>query len=181
MKSGLAAIGLSMLIAAQAEAGERLLVPQLAGWTQIEEENGAGIQSSSFVPQGETSQDWHMRLTVQAYPGTGLTALGFLDQVVERIDESCEGSSAGPIATAPLTGHEAGRRVIRCGRYLGDGMGLVTLYYAIRGRQALYVVARSWRGEPFKVGQDQPVSEAEIGRWGRSLDPIKLCDDGRCP
>lgn len=166
-------------------AAERILVPQLPGWKTIDSHNDAEIESSSLIPNDETEDTWSRRLTIQAFRNTPMTAVVFLEGLVERIDEVCDGIAAEPLIPGPPGPYETARRIIACGRYRGDGKGSFTLYYALRGKEALYVLARTWRGDPFIPSAVRPVTQAELSRWSATFDAVRLCDSadpGRpCP
>ena len=62
-----------------------------------------------------------------------------------------------------------------CGRYKGDGRGTFSLFLVIRGQEALYVVSRLWRGEPFDPSR-MPISAAELQEWSDFVGAVDLCD-----
>ena len=157
-------------------SAEQILVPQLPGWKVIDHRDAQGVEVNSLIPSSETDDTWTRRLTVQAYRGSPMTATAFLEGLVERIDEVCDSIGVEPIVADPPGPNEGARRVIACGRYKGDGMGSYTLYYALRGRDALYILARSWRGEPFIPSVTRPVTQAELARWQVTFDAVRLCD-----
>ena len=169
------AVVTGLVAAHPAQAGERLLVPQLPGWQAIDVTGGDGVESYSLIPPGETRDTWTRRLTVQAFRATTMGAEGFLSTVVDRVEEACDGIAAEPVHMNLGGGLDSGLRAIACGRYKGDGKGLFTLYMAVRGHEALYVLARSWRGDPFQAGKTQPVPPSEVERWAKTFDHVRLC------
>jgi hypothetical protein len=171
---------LAVLAAPAANAAERLMVPRLSGWYLADTHHGGGVEVDDLLPRGQTLDNWTERLSIQAFRRTPMTARQFLDGVLAQTAAACAGGTADPVAMTRLDGVPAGRRIVSCGRYAGDGDGNVTLYYAIRGRAALYVLARSWRGPPFTPGRDQPVPASELARWNAAFDGVHLCDDTAC-
>ena len=159
-------------------AEERLLIPELPGWKIIDTHTDAVADVTEMIPSGETADAWTRRFTIQAFRGSPMSAATFLDGLVARTDEVCEGSAAEPVRPISIPGAEAARRAIACGRYKGDGRGMYTLFTAIRGSRALYVLARSWRGEPFHPGVVPPVPAAELPDWIANADAVRLCDSG---
>jgi hypothetical protein len=99
-----------------ARAAEQVLVPQLSGWKAVDHHVAQGIESDSLIPGGETEEDWTHRLTVQAFRGTPMTAVEFLDALVDRVDEVCDSIAVEPIIPGPAGPYESARRVIACGR-----------------------------------------------------------------
>ena len=165
------------LAALSAQAGERLLVPELSGWKTLNSAFDRSAEISELIPGLEDSETWTRRLSVHAFRGSPMSAAEFLSGIEPRSDEVCDSILAEPVRPERLGEAPAGRRVVSCGRYKGDGKGSYTLYFAIRGREALYVVARSWRGGPFRPGQ-APVAPTELADWNAHLDGVRLCDTG---
>lgn len=171
----LAVLAAGMVLAHGAQASERLQVPQLAGWKVVASVNDPAGESTDLIPQAETAENWTRRITVQAFRGVPLSAPAFLEQVVQKTAEVCDGATAGPPSLGKVSGLEAGSRTVACGRYKGDGRGTFTLHYVIRGRDALYVVNRMWRGEPFNPGAS-PMAAAELQDWTAYVGAIEVCD-----
>lgn len=161
--------------AAAAAASERLQVPQLPGWKVVANVADATGESTDLVPPDETADTWTRRVTVQAFRGVPITVSTFLDQVVQRTAEVCDGATAGPPSLGKVGNAEAGTRSVACGRYKGDGRGTFTLHYVIRGQEAFYVVTRLWRGEPF-TPTVTPISAQELQEWTDYVGAIDLCD-----
>jgi hypothetical protein len=174
-----ATIGLGLLGGPAALAAERLQVPQLPGWKVVSSVVDRSGESTELIPAGELPDSWSRRATVQAFRNTPLTAAAFLDQVVQKTGQVCDAASAGPSSLGAVGGREAGTRTVACGRYKGDGKGTLTLYFVVRGKDALYVVSRAWRGEPFAQGA-VPVAADELAEWVTYMNGVDLCD-GRDP
>lgn len=171
-------VTLSAISAPSALAAERLQVPQLPGWKVVSSVSDAAGEATDLVPQAETAETWSRRVTIQAFRGIPMTVPTFLDQVVEKTKAVCDEAAAGTVSLGTVSGHPAGSRTVACGRYKGDGKGNFTLYYAIRGREAFYVVSRAWRGSPFAAGTN-PVAAAELADWVAYVDALQVCEPGR--
>lgn len=169
-------------LAAPAVAAERLQVPQLADWKVLSTVTDKTGQATDLIPVGETGETWTRRISVQAFRGVPLTVPDFLDQAVSNAASVCEAAAAGPVSLGRVAGLDAGSRTIACGKYKGDGHGTFVLHFAIRGREAFYVVSRMWRGAPFAQGQ-VPVPDDELAEWRAYADGIDVCDtsDSRRP
>lgn len=174
-KLGLAVAMATALLATATSASERLQVPELAGWKVATTVTDPSGEATDLIPSGETADTWTRRITVQAFRGVPMTVQNFLDQVVQRTAEVCEGATAGPPSLGRVGGAEAGTRTIACGRYKGDGRGTFALHYVIRGQEAFYVVTRLWRGEPFDPATT-PISATELREWSDYAGAIDLCD-----
>ncbi|MBC7951503.1 MAG: hypothetical protein H7Z12_06720 [Rhodospirillaceae bacterium] len=158
-----------------AVAAERLQVPELPGWKMVANVTDRAGETTEMIPQSETSEHWTRRVTVQAFRAVSMSAAAFLEQVVQKTSEVCDGTTAGPSSLGKVSGAEAGTRTVACGRYKGDGKGSFTLHYVIRGREALYVVSRVWRGEPFNT-TTMPIAYSELAEWTDYVNAIELCD-----
>ncbi|CDL00128.1 conserved exported protein of unknown function [Magnetospirillum gryphiswaldense MSR-1 v2] len=172
----------ALLLPLSALASERLQVPQLSDWKVMSSVTDKTGQSTELIPVQEGAETWTRRITVQAFRGVPLTVSEFLEQAVAKTAPVCEAAAAGPASIGSIGGREAGSRTIACGKYKGDGRGTYVLHFAIRGRDAFYVVSRMWRGAPFALGQ-VPVPESELVQWRAYADAIDLCDttDARRP
>jgi len=172
---GLMAMVLGLALAGNALAAERLQVPQLAGWKMVASVSDRAGESNELIPETETEQGWTRRISIQAFRGVSLTVPAFLDQLAQKVAAVCDGATAGPPGMGKVSGMDAGTRTVACGRYKGDGRGTFSLHYVIRGRAALYVVTRMWRGEPFSPGT-MPISQAELADWTDYVNALELCD-----
>ena len=175
-RPGVAVLALLLMSAPAALAAERLQVPRLEGWTLLSSVSDASGQATEMIPEGETAETWTRRISIQAFRNVALTVPSFLDQLAQRTAPVCEAAAAGPASLGMVGGREAGSRMLACGKYKGDGRGTYVLHFAIRGREAFYVVSRMWRGAPFAVGTI-PLPAAELGDWRAFADAIDLCDD----
>lgn len=168
------AVGLA-LSGGAARAAERLQVPQAAGWKVVATVADQSGEATELIPEAETAETWSRRITIQAFRGVRLGAADFLEQVAARTAPVCDGATAGPASLGKVSGLEAGTRTVACGRYKGDGKGTFTLHYVIRGKAALYVVTRVWRGAPFDP-PSMPISAAELAEWTSYVDAVTVCD-----
>jgi len=159
-----------------AVAAERLLVPELSGWKVVDSHTDGVADVTELIPAGESAETWSRRVTVQAFRVSAMGANAFLDGLAARTEEVCDGFAADPIRPLRMPGAEAGRRTIACGRYKGDGKGVYTLFTAVRGANALYVLSRAWRGEPYHPGGTPPVAAAELAEWAAMSDAVRLCN-----
>ncbi|MGE5475764.1 MAG: hypothetical protein ACM3Q1_03855 [Bacteroidales bacterium] len=172
---GLAVMMAAMALAHGAVASERLQVPQLPGWKVVASVTDRAGEATDLIPANETADAWTRRVTVQAFRGVPMTVNAFLEQVVAQTAAVCDSATAGPPSLGKVSGLEAGTRSVACGRYKGDGRGTFTLHYVIRGREALYVVTRLWRGEPF-TPTITPISADELREWSDYVGAVDVCD-----
>ncbi|MEW5729573.1 MAG: hypothetical protein AB1918_17215 [Pseudomonadota bacterium] len=167
---------IAVAAAAPAWAGERLQVPQLPGWVAVASYAGPDSEVTELVPQGEEEEGWSRRIVVQAFRDAAMAVPAFLDLAAANSAALCaEGASAEPARVGRLGPLDAGSRLISCGRTKAEGRGEVALHYAIRGRDAFYVVVRAWRGSPFAAGAG-PVSRRELDDWIGFMRAVTVCD-----
>lgn len=166
----LSALGLVPLSGAL--AGERLLVPQLDNWRPVVGHAGPAGEVTEMIPQHESPEAWTRRMTVQAFRGINLPVAEFLDKAAEGVADSCDFPMIEPSRLGRLEGAEAGSRLVACGRNSG-GSGEVSLFYAIGGREAFYVISRSWRGAAFDSAP-HPVPHSEMDEWIGFMRAVRL-------
>lgn len=164
-----------LLLGGGARAAERLQVPELVGWKVVSNVADRTGEATELIPANETRDTWTRRVTVQAFRGVPLGVPDFLEQLLKRTVDVCEGATAGPPSMGVVGGAKAGTRTVACGRYKGDGRGTFSLFLVIRGQDALYVVSRLWRGEPFDPSR-MPISAAELQEWSDFVGAVDLCD-----
>ncbi len=169
------AVFLSLGSAMPSWAGERLQVPQLPGWKVISSAQDQAGEVSELIPENEAADTWTRRVTVQGFRNVPIGAGEFLEQVVQQTASVCDGATAGPVSLGKVNGLDAGTRTVACGTYKGDGRGTFTLYYVVRGREALYLVSRVWRGAPFNPSS-MPISTGEMADWKAYVDAVGICD-----
>lgn len=160
-------------------AGERLLVPQLDGWRQVVGHAGPTGEVTELIPDRETAETWTRRITVQAFRGAPVGVAEFLDNAAAGIAKDCLHPMAEPPRLGRLDGAEAGSRLVTCGRTRTEPKGAVSLFYAISGQAAFYVVSRMWRGAAFDTAP-HPVPDAEMAEWIAFMRAIRF-DGQRSP
>lgn len=174
MRLGLAVIVLCLTWGGWAWAGERLQVPELAGWKVVAGVRDGNGESTELIPAQENAEDWTRRVTIQAFRNNRLGVAEFLDRAMQNSASVCDSTAAGPSSLGRVSGFDAGSRTVSCGRYRGDGRGHFTLYFVVRGQSAFYVVSRSWRGAAYHP-TILPIGQDELADWTRFANAIELC------
>jgi hypothetical protein len=161
---------------AQQMAGEQLFVPPPKGWKVGFHERKGNLEVTELLPADQTVQDWSEMLTVQVVSGkpTKQPQEVLRDQMVE-IEKSCEDIGAGQVNLSVENGYDTALRAIACTRSKQWGKGELSLYKVLSGRERLYVVARSWRGEPF-AKDHLPVGSETTREWLAFMQQVLLCD-----
>lgn len=184
----LAAIGLSAPAGAQQQqkpapapqqagpAGERLLMMPPAGWQNVPLQKSDKVMITRLYPPGQNDKQWSEMITVQIYPGSGQSPRTFLDSVIAFSRANCEAAGAGPVTEAPVNGYPAAIVSVSCTKGKASGQGNMVLITTIKGREALYVVQRQWRGAPFAANAKPAMPDDMIKAWNLFPRTIGLCD-----
>lgn len=170
------AAGLLAAPALSQEGGERLYVLPPHGW-QIGFHGRQGeIELTELVPPGQTIQDWSQMLTIQIISGEpNKTAQDIMNAQLERVRSECADAGAGPASPGVENGYETVIRAVACTRSKRYGKGELNLYKVLRGHERIYVVARSWRGEPFEKAH-VPVPPETTMEWLNFMNRVVVCD-----
>jgi hypothetical protein len=175
-----AALGLVLAGAAWAEdGGEHLYLnyrKMLPGWTVAPTQRGAEIELTEITPPGQSPQSWTDEVAVNIlYGAPTQSPQQLLSDRIALVQRECEDSAVGPISPLVENGYETAMRAVACTKVKKLGEGEVTLYKAWKGRDAMYLVARSWRGPPFEKGH-VPVAPEVTLQWLAVIQSIVLCD-----
>jgi hypothetical protein len=163
-------------VQAQPQPGESLYVLPPKGWKIGYHGQRGDVELTEVIPGDQTIQDWSEMLTVQII--TGRPQAGpedvLRDQLAE-IRKVCDDVAVGPTSPAEENGYPTAMRAIGCTKSKEWGKGELNLYKVLRGHERLYVVARSWRGEPFDRDR-LPVSPETTKEWLVFMQQVVLCD-----
>lgn len=162
--------------AAQQQMGERLLMNAPAGWSAIPIQRGDKMVISRLFPPGEGEKQWNQAITVQMYPNSEQSARAFIEGIVAYSRDNCEAAGPGPVNEAQNNGYPTATVTITCTKGRTSGLGSFALVQAIRGREALYVVQRQWRGPPFGRDQNPAFPPEMLKDWGEFARTVSLCD-----
>jgi len=175
----LAAMLLLPAAAMAQQEGEHLYInfkTMLPGWTLLPTQRGRDVELTEIVPPGQNQQNWTDQVAVNIlYGPPKMTPEDLLTQRVQLIQRECEETQTGPAAPGIDNGYETALRAVACPKAKRWGQGEVSLFKAWRGRDAMYLVARSWRGPPF-AKNERPVSLATTAQWLALIQGIVLCD-----
>jgi len=160
-------------------AGEHLYVNlkcKLPGWTALPTLHSSSLELTAIVPPGQNGQNWTDQVAVETFYGPPQrSAQELMAERVEQIDRECEDTAVGPVSPVVENGYDTAMRAVACTKAKKLGQGEVTLYKAWKGRDAMYLVARSWRGHPFDKAH-VPVPPETTLQWLAFVQSIVLCD-----
>lgn len=158
--------------------GEQLLVPLPPGDWIVGYAAGNGNQDiTEYVPRGQRVDDWGEMLTVQVFRGDPMPALAFLERMKAAADreQPCDVTDFSIIGSRKVDGYDGSRASMYCTRGKQTGKGEITLFQALRGRDALYVVQRAKRTPPYTT-KAVPTTPEESPAWGNHLNSVSVCD-----
>ncbi|HSO07387.1 MAG TPA: hypothetical protein VLW45_09100 [Pelomicrobium sp.] len=166
----------ALALAAPAAAGERFIVPRPDGWKMVLQAREKGLTRTQLVPNSQTLEEWTDMVTSQTLPRfVGISVEEYLARITQAAKQVCTELVHTPIVSAETNGYPAASMGQFCTRYAQTGLGEVTVFKVIQGREMLYVVHRSWRMPPFQAGT-QPVPRADFDAWVKYLDTVIVCD-----
>ncbi len=139
-------------------------------------QKGRNVELTEIVPPGQNQQNWTDQVAVNIlYGPSQQSPQDLLAQRVQLIQRECEDTALGPVSPLVENGYETALRAVACTKAKKWGQGEVSLYKAWRGRDAMYLVARSWRGAPFDKTH-VPVPPETTLQWLAFVQSIVLCD-----
>jgi hypothetical protein len=179
MRLGCAAAALCVLAAlpahAQQQYGERLLMNAPPGWSAVPIQRGEKMVVTRLFPPGEGEKQWSQAITVQMYPNSEQSARAFVEGIIAYSRDNCEAAGPGPVNESQNNGYPAATVTVTCTKG-PSGLGSFALVQAIRGREALYVVQRQWRGTAFGKDQNPAFPPDMLKDWGEFARTVGLCD-----
>jgi len=152
----------------QGGGGEVYIAGLPPGWQLGYQETTEIGHHLEWVPNGQPAKDWRDMIAYQLFPKLiDLPPDQFLAKMADHYADSCEQVLATDIEGAPANGYQGALRVLACTKNKVTGLGEVTLFRAVMGEEAFYVVQRAWRMEPFSA-ETIPVTGEQLDA-GRKL------------
>lgn len=161
---------------AQSQFGERLLMNAPVGWSAVPIQRGEKMVISRLFPPGEGETQWSQAITVQMYPNSEQSARAFVEGIIAYSRDNCEAAGPGPVNEGQSNGYPTASVTITCTKGRTSGLGSFALIQAVRGREALYVVQRQWRGPAFGKNQNPAFPPDMLKEWGEFARTVSLCD-----
>lgn len=148
------------------------------GWKMSYSFTVPGLQIREFVPFRQTLEDWQDMITSQSvfHVESGSPA-ELLHEVARRARTICLDVLSSPVTETMVNGFPAATMSQFCVRDSKSGNGDMTLYQAIRGRDAMHVLSRTRRGEAYD-GKSIPLSEEALTGWRSDFARFSICRKG---
>jgi hypothetical protein len=163
------------------ETAEQLLVPSSAEeWRQWK----VGAQSKrpnftmiEYIPQSQAIKNWDRMLTVQIFHNSPVQLAHFMERMKAAFEtrQPCEQTQLKAVGTKKANGYDTSLHWLICTRNKQAGKGEFTLMLGVQGRDALYLVQRAWRGEPYEA-DTVPLSKDELKGWLTFMNKVQVCD-----
>jgi hypothetical protein len=162
--------------AAAALQGENLLVPPLAGWQEAYKASGNGKNMVEYVPLGQSIDNWTEMATIEVFIGRGGYDPSTLQQkVAEGFRLNCDALHVDDLGGGLTSTLPAKRWVVSCSKVKETGLGEITYFEAISGKNNFYLVQRIWRGPAFDLAH-APVPPTKIKEWEQYMNGLAVCD-----
>jgi hypothetical protein len=163
-------IGCGIAVAAQpAVDAENLIVSPPADFKVGYDSRDANKSITEFVPAQETVEDWTRMLTVQVFRHAKVEAAAFLQGIGKGYVAACPGTTVrgNGIHTGQVNGYVVSMLILQCPTNPATGKPETTIFRAIKGNDALYVVQRAWRADPAQQDLDEAM---------QALSRVLVCD-----
>ncbi|EPY02812.1 hypothetical protein [Magnetospirillum fulvum] len=158
------------------EPTERLVMIPPEGWVGGGASSGRNTVSTHMFPPGQTSENWTEMLTIQVIADPRAEARAFVQRVVDASRAGCDASGPSPATEGMTNDYPVATLTVTCTRGHQSGKGGIVAVKAIRGKQALFVVERLWRGPAFARDDSPPIPKAMLLEWSTFLRSVSLCD-----
>lgn len=181
MRIAAAAVFATLLLGAplawsQQMTGEQLFVAPPKGWKVGFHDRKGNIDVTEVLPADQTVTEWSEMLTVQVITGKpSKSPQDVLKDQLTDIQQACEDVGAGQASLGVENGFETAMRAVACTKSKQWGKGELNLYKVLAGRDRLYIVSRSWRGEPF-TKDHLPLTQEMTTEWLAFMQHVTLCD-----
>lgn len=127
--------------------------PGWGKWQKIKDERLGTFREIEHIPEGQGQFNYSDLLNEQwltALPKS-MPAKRFAHSLKDIINSVCDGSVNEPVFATVERDINVAYGKYYCGRRRGTEQGVVAYFKAIRGKDAIYLVTREWRVEPFDV------------------------------
>jgi hypothetical protein len=163
------------------EAAEQLLVPFSAEewrqWKVGAQAKRPNLTMIEYIPKTQVIENWDRMLTVQIFHNSPVRLAHFMGQMKAAFEtrQPCEQTHLKALGSTKVNGYDTSLHWLICTKSKQNGKGEFTLMLGIQGRDALYLVQRAWRGEPYDVDA-VPLSKDELKGWLTFIDKVQVCD-----
>ncbi|GIU04895.1 MULTISPECIES: hypothetical protein [unclassified Shewanella] len=148
------------------------------------------MYSAEFVPASQALHTWSSMLCVQGFKDVAedVSPQAFLETMAAVYFESCQGDTVlEDLPSEPLNDHETASAIIGCTKMPNSHLkstkaisanevatqGEIGHYIVVRGKQDLYLIHKSIRGEAF-TKQNPPIQADNHQEFLSTITPLSL-------
>lgn len=159
----------------QGGQGEVYIAGLPRGWDLGFQESNEIGHHLEWVPKGQPVKDWRDMIAFQLFPKLiDVQPAQFLTKMADHYAQSCDQVLATDIEGTPANGYPGALRVLACTKNKVTGMGEVTLFRAVMGKEAFYVAQRAWRMQPFSP-EAIPVTGDQLDAGRKTIEYGVAC------
>jgi len=124
-----------------------------AGWQSVHQIERGGLMVRHFVPPGQGGDTWTDMITVQVLRTAQPPSLEDLyGRALGSYRADCADAQGGGLQEGETNGYATGFWVLGCPENARTGRGETAFFKAMLGEQAVYMLQRVWRTDPFAAG-----------------------------
>lgn len=154
---------------------ERLLTGLPHDWEVGFQDRKGNVQTTEFVPKGQTVNNWKEMITVQTFfggiPGQGIK--GLQANISKMVKSICKDVEISNITEKNENGYPIIFWQQFCPYLEQTQKGEVTFYKAIQGNDSVYLIQKAWR-TPDK--EYSTVTNEDVVHWTKYLSSVSVCD-----
>ena len=161
-----------------------------ANWKLAHSEQQQAMFSAEYLPQSQELQTWSSMLCIQGFKDLSedISPQEFLNSMAGVYLESCQGDMVfEEVASDSINGHDTASAIIGCTKmpnsHVRDSnqsvfdapvmLGEIGYYTAIRGKQDLYLLHKSLRGETF-TKSTPPINNSNSSEFLSDITPLNV-------
>lgn len=119
-------------------------------WMEVDRSSQQGVDMLTFVPQGQSLDQWQDMVILQIYDGmTALPAQALMERMLSNLKAACTDATASGLQTGLSNGYPSAFWATACAANKASGAGEVAYFRTLQGAENLYVVQRVWTLPPF--------------------------------
>lgn len=154
-------------------------------WKQASQSQTANAFILEFTPKTEDINSWRNMISVQGFKDLAslVSSEQFFDDLASQFRSVCgEYLVYEKIGSPIINGYESTTAILGCSKLpnahpsgVAKGQSEVGFYVTIQGKNDIYMIHRSIRGDSFENGE-APLSRADLASFVELFAPIELCE-----
>ncbi len=158
--------------------GEHYIVALPPQWVVNGQTRNAKGAASNWVPRDQIGEDWRRLISLQIFTDLADNAFTtYFDGIIQRYRAICDDVFATAVEENRRNDFPVAFRILACTKSARNGLGEISLFHVVAGKQALYVVQGVYRVQPFGA-QDFPLAGEELQRGRQAVEFGVACQRG---